>query len=105
MLALAWSVFSTAALADDTTTLVRLGVTADGIVRVTAADLAAAGVDPAAVDPRTFALSSLGQAVAIRVTGQADGRFDAGDVIEFFGERFRGPEMQQKYTDERVYWL
>ena len=105
MLALAWSVFSTAALADDTTTLVRLGVTADGIVRVTAADLAAAGVDPAAVDPRTFALSSLGQAVAIRVTGQADGRFDAGDAIEFFGERFRGPEMQQKYTDERVYWL
>ncbi len=91
-------------------TRLRLGVTVDGIVRVTAADLAgadlaAAGVDPAAVDPRTFALSSLGQAVAIRVTGEADGRFDPGDVIEFFGERFRGPEMQQKYTDERVYWL
>ena len=97
--------FARVASAAEGVTRVRLGVTADGIVRVTAADLAVAGVDPAAVDPRTFALSSLGQPVAIRVTGEADGRFDAEDVIEFFGERFRGPEMQQKYTDERVYWL
>ena len=97
--------FARVASAAEGVTRVRLGVTADGIVRVTAADLAVAGVDPAAVDPRTFALSSLGQPVAIRVTGEADGRFDAGDAIEFFGERFRGPEMQQKYTDERVYWL
>ena len=78
----------------------RIGVVSDGIVRLTPADLAAAGVDP-----RTFALSSLGQPVAIRVAGEADGRFDPGDYVEFFGERFRGPEMDQKYTDERVYWL
>lgn len=83
----------------------RIGVTADGIVRVTPADLAAAGLDPATVDPRTAALSSLGQPVALRVDDGADGRFDAGDSITFFGQRFRGPEMEQKYTDERVYWL
>jgi hypothetical protein len=83
----------------------RVGVMTDGIVRLTPADLAAAGVDPATVDPRTFALNSLGQPVAIRVAGEADGRFDPGDFVEFFGERFRGPEMDQKYTDERVYWL
>ncbi len=39
------------------------------------------------------------------MVGEADGRFDPGDFIEFFGQRFRGPEMEQKYTDERVYWL
>lgn len=96
---------SALATAPVTAARLRLGVTADGIVRLTPADLAAAGIEPTAVDPRTFALSSLGQPVALRVTGEADGRFDGGDVIEFFGQQFRGPEMEQKYTDERVYWL
>jgi hypothetical protein len=83
----------------------RIGVVADGIYRLTPADFTAAGLDPVAVDPRTFALSSLGDPTALRVTGETDGRFDDGDFIEFFGQRFRGPEMDQKYTDERVYWL
>ncbi len=86
-------------------TRVRIGVTQDGLTAVTPADLAAAGVDPATVDPRTFALSSLGEPVAVEVTGEEDGRFDPADRIVFFGEKFRGPEMDQKYTDERVYWL
>jgi hypothetical protein len=84
---------------------VRVGVTADGLYRLTPADLAAAGVDPATIDPRTFSMASLGSPTALRVTGEADGRFDADDFIEFFGQKFRGPEMEQKYTDERVYWL
>lgn len=83
----------------------RIGVTADGIVQIGPADLAASGVDPTTVDPRTFALSSLGQPVAVQVTGEADGSFDPGDRLLFFGQKFRGPEMEQKYTDERVYWL
>ncbi len=83
----------------------RIGVTADSITVLGPQDLAAAGLNPAGVDPRTFALSSLGQPVAIHVTGETDGRFDAQDRIYFFGQRFRGPEMEQKYTDERVYWL
>ncbi len=83
----------------------RIGVTADGIVQITPEDLAAAGVDPAGVDPRTFALSSLRQPVALQVIGEDDGSFDPGDRLLFFGQKFRGPEMEQKYTDERVYWL
>ncbi len=88
-----------------TTARLRIGVITDGIVRITPADLSAAGIDPATVDPRTFAMSSLGQPVAIRVTGESDGSFDGVDQIEFYGQRFRGTEMEEKYTDERVYWL
>ena len=51
------------------TTRLRIGVSADGIYHITADDLANAGIDPGAVDPRTFDMSSLGQAVAIRVIG------------------------------------
>jgi hypothetical protein len=87
------------------TARLRIGVTTDGITTVSPANLSAAGVDPASVDPRTFAMTSLGKAVAIQVTGEGDGHFDAADRIYFFGQRFRGPEMDQKYTAERVYWL
>lgn len=83
----------------------RIGVVAYGIYRLTPADLQQAGVDPAAIDPRSFVMSSQGQLIAIRVVGEADGRFDASDAIEFFGEKFRGDEQDEKYTDERVYWL
>lgn len=83
---------------------VRIGVTADGITQITPADLLAAGV-VADVDPRTFALSSQGQPVAILVEGETDGVFSGADRLLFFGQKFRGPEMEQKYTDENVYWL
>ena len=29
----------------------------------------------------------------------------ATDQVLFFGQKFRGTEFQEKYTDERVYWL
>ena len=84
---------------------VRIGVVTDGITVITPGDLA--GLDPglANADPDTFALSSLGQPVAIHVTDDGNGVFDGGDRLYFFGQKFRGEEMDQKYTDERVYWL
>lgn len=86
-------------------TRIRIGVLKDGITVVRPADLSAAGIDAATLDPRTFAMTSLGQSVAIYVTGESDGKFDGSDAVYFFGQKFRGPEMDQKYTDERVYWL
>ena len=86
-------------------------------MRITPAELAAAlvesGVNPATVDPRTFALSSLGQPVAIRVEDAGTPNiFDGNDRIEFFGQKFRSTlpdaldrQQEEKYTDERVYWL
>ena len=88
-----------------TSARVRIGVTSDGIVQVSGADLAAAGVDLAAVDPRTFALTSMGASVAINVSNEASGVFGSADRILFFGQKFRGTQFQEKYTDERVYWL
>lgn len=86
-------------------TRLRIGITADGIYRLTPADLTTAGVDPTSVDPRSFAMSSMGSAVAIRVASEADGSFSGDDYVEFFGEKFRGDEQDEKYTDERAYWL
>jgi hypothetical protein len=100
----------------------------DALYRLTYADLQAAGMDVDAVDPRTFRLSGQGQDVAIYVAGEEDGRFDPHDFILFYGQKFRGtilaeryaevmapwltlcPQcrlagMFEKYTDENVYWL
>jgi hypothetical protein len=93
------------AAAPAATIRLRIGVTTDGIVQLTPADLVAAGVDPASVDPNTFAMSSMGQPVAIQVTANEDSSFDQGERVLFFGQKFRGTQFEEKYTDERVYWL
>ena len=86
-------------------TRLRIGIVNDGIIRITPEDLREAGLDPETVDPRTFALSSQGEPIAIWVEGEADGAFDEGDFIEFFGQKFHGTLQDEKYTDENVYWL
>jgi hypothetical protein len=91
--------------AEATSIRLRIGVTSDGIVEVTPSDLATAGVDPASVDPNTFAMSSMGQPVAIQVTANEDSSFDQGERVLFFGQKFHGTQFEEKYTDERVYWL
>lgn len=90
---------------DATPIRLRIGVTHDGVTRITSDDLQAAGVDITAIDPRTFAMSSRGQPVAIRVAGEEDGSFDEGDFILFFGQKFHGSLQEEKYTDENVCWL
>jgi len=87
------------------TTALKIIVAADGIYQVTPDDFRAAGLDPTSVDPRTFALTSQGQPVAIYVAGEVDGRFDQDDYIEFYGRKLFGDHMVTKYSDENVYWL
>ncbi|MBV9791682.1 MAG: hypothetical protein JOZ51_26025 [Chloroflexi bacterium] len=100
----------------------------DGMYRLSYADLQTAGLDLASVDPRSFRLSSQGRGVAIQVIGEADGRFDAGDALLFYGEKFSGTVVSDtvvldnsvvttdtimsesyatasSYTDDNVYWL
>ena len=91
----------------------RIGVTADNLYRIVPANLTAAGVDVTTVNPNTFALSSQGQSVALRVVNaNANNAFDGSDFIEFYGQKFRSTlpdlldrQMEEKYTDEQVYWL
>ena len=72
----------------------------DGIVQLTAADLAGAGWDLAQLDPRTFRLTAQGAEAALRIPGGDDGALDAGDAVIFYGQAMTGP-----YTRRNVYWL
>lgn len=78
----------------------KLAVSALGWYRVGAADLVSAGIDPAAIDPRTIKLFADGVQLPIQVSGESDGRFDAGDTVEFLGNGVDTP-----YTNTRVYYL
>jgi hypothetical protein len=78
----------------------KLSVSSVGWYRVSAADLASAGIDPSLFDPRTIKLFADGVQIPIQVSGESDGRFDSGDAVEFFGSGVDTP-----YTNTRVYYL
>lgn len=69
-----------------------------GLYRLTYDDLWAAGVPLDSVDPAQFAVSYLGAAVDIEVTGAADGRFDPGDLVIFYAEPYVG-----RYMNHNIY--
>ncbi len=75
-------------------------VDADGIYQLTYTDLITVGVPVDSLDPRTLQLHNLGSQVAIYVEGEADGVFNTGDYVLFYGQK-----MTTKYTDVNVYWL
>ncbi|HEY6573044.1 MAG TPA: C25 family cysteine peptidase, partial [Candidatus Eisenbacteria bacterium] len=112
---------------------VRLATTRAALYRVSAADLAAAGVAVGAIDPATLRIfratpGDLPESVdvdlapdslrecAIEVTGDTDGVFDPADGIVFYGtgafgfgydlERGGGSDYQEALrTFEATYWL
>ena len=78
----------------------RVTVNEAGIHKLTRSDLAGAGLPVDSLDPRTLRLYNQGSQVAINVTGQSDGKFDASDMLIFYGQAVDTP-----YTDTNVYWL
>jgi hypothetical protein len=78
---------------------IKLSIEAEGWYRVTAAQLAAAGL-PSVVNPRTLQLFGDGEEQPIVVASARPDRFDAGDAIEFYATGVDTP-----YTATRVYWL
>ncbi|GAB3328375.1 type IX secretion system sortase PorU [Larkinella ripae] len=80
----------------------KIGITKTGVYKLDAAFLTQSGFGLSALDPRTLRLFGNGGAAlpqanqkprprdltenAIWVTGEADGRFDAGDALYFFAE-------------------
>jgi hypothetical protein len=78
---------------------VKLAVKREGWYRVTQAELIGAGFDPN-LDPRLIQLFVDGREQSIVVTGEADGRFDAADTVEFYGLG-----VDSMVTDARTYWV
>ncbi len=78
---------------------VKLAVRREGWYRVTQAELIQAGFDQN-VDPRSIQLYVDGQEQPIVVTGEADGKFDAADAVEFYGLG-----VNSAVTDARTYWV
>ena len=77
---------------------IKISIRQEGWYRITQAELAAVGLSE--VDPRNLQLYLNGKQVAILVTGQADGRFDVQDALEFYGTGLDTPS-----TDTQAYWL
>jgi hypothetical protein len=77
----------------------------DGLYRVTYANLLAAGLVMTSFDPRNLHMTNQGLDVAIEVIGEADGRFDPGDYLLFYGQRLRGDLLASKHTNEADDWI
>lgn len=95
-----------------TETRLKIFVSKEGLYHLSSGDLASWGANLSSVDPRTIRLRNRGQEQPIYVFGEADGRFDEGDYIEFWGEALHGTYTEQNpeiysdlYTDVNVYWL
>jgi len=82
----------------------RIGITADGLYRLSYEALDAAGV-PTDVAPSAYHLLWRGQEVALQEVGDGDSAFEPGEAFLFYAEKFHGSTQDEKYTDENVYWL
>ncbi|RKU25537.1 hypothetical protein C6497_15790 [Candidatus Poribacteria bacterium] len=88
-----------------------------GMYRITARDLAAAGVDLPAIKSSTLTLSNKGRHIPILVRNATSGQeisetgdnfsgFDPEGEIIFYAERHTGEKTYiDPYSDENVYWL
>lgn len=66
-------------------TYYKISVAQASLYRITHPQLQRAGIPVSQIDPRTIQLFHRGIEQAIAITGEADGRFDAGDYLEFYG--------------------
>ena len=82
----------------------RIGITTDGLYRLSYETLDAAGV-PTDVIPSAYHLLWHGQEVALQEISDGDSAFEPGEAFLFYAEKFHGSTQDEKYTDENVYWL
>jgi len=71
----------------------KVKVDADGVHRIDHPTLQAAAPSLVAADPTTWHLCNRGLELPIRILGEGDGSFDPGDILEFYGEARREPDM------------
>ncbi len=78
----------------------RVALRETGVYELTHVDLVRAGLPLETLDPRWLSLYQGDQALAIEVVGEADGRFDPGDIVRFYAE-----QVDSLYTETNVLWL
>jgi hypothetical protein len=78
---------------------VKIPVGKDGIYRVSHQALNSIGFPVSTLNPKKLQLFHRGVEQAILITGENDGRFDAGDVIDFYGRKNDGTLDKQLYID------
>lgn len=81
-------------------TALKIGVTEDGVCRLTYHDLSDAGLNLKNTDPRTIKISNRGAEIPILVSGEDDGVFHTDDFILFYGIA-----NKDIYTTKNIYWL
>ncbi len=110
---------------------VKVGVTGDGVYRLDYQTFQDLGLNPSSIDPRTIRVHGKGGGVlpqtagefpyddlpenSIWVSGEADGRFDPGDFVLFYGQSPHTWEWNDRvdqwihnynvYTDTTYYFL
>lgn len=96
----------------------KIGISENGLYRVTYAELVSAGFAVEGIQPKQLQLFHHGREVPIDVIGEADGRFDATDFIQFYAEKNQGEldslvyyqaaranPYQSLFSDETFYFL
>ena len=82
----------------------------EGLYMMDYTALSNAGLPVDTLDPRTFRMFWRGQEIAIHVLGEADGSFDPGDKVLFYGRNlddlfYDGLYFNNDYTGDAVFWL
>ncbi len=80
-----------------TQTYYKIKITKTGIYRLDQNYLTNSGLGTA--NPQNLQLWRRGREVAVHVEGQADGTLDAGDYLEFYGERNNGQLDREIYKN------
>ena len=78
----------------------KIGITEDGIYKITYRDLVKAGWNVSSIDPRNIIMQHWEKEVPIIVSGEADGVFHPKDYLLFYGV-----SNKDIYTTKNVYWL
>ncbi|MBK8986046.1 MAG: DUF11 domain-containing protein [Chloroflexi bacterium] len=83
----------------------KIHVDSDGLYAITGAELAAAGMNLAQIDPNTIQMMHRGQPVAYQFIGDPNNGFQPGDAVRFYGATFTGPRLETQFVGDNIYWL
>ncbi|WP_232325949.1 C25 family cysteine peptidase [Spirosoma montaniterrae] len=86
---------------NSTQSYVKISIVQTGIYRVGYSDIRVADATLTQTNPINWQLFHRGREVAMRVVGQTDGRFDAGDYIEFYATGHDGASDSLLYRPQK----